>query len=205
MKKNLFFLFLILIISAGCTHNVDVALRPDYGTKIISGEGLSRVTPQITFARGEFIDARPNPNVLAEFKQGMHTYYIREERPVDEAFYEGLEILVTSSGHYWDNRGEGDIKIDLEFKTCSASRATGFVTVSAQSSVEIFLEFVDTETGEVIYSDYYKGSDQRSQAMIGLIGMVKYSIDASIVRCVQNVGNDRSLAKVLKENFSDGK
>lgn len=205
MKRNLVFLFLILIILVGCSHNVNVALRPEYGTELESGEALSTVTPQITFSRGEFLDRRLDPSVLAKFKQGLHTYYIEEERPVDEAFYEGLEVLVTSSGHYWDNSGKGDVKINLEFINCYASRVAGFVTVSAESSVEIFLEFVDEERREVIYSDYYKGSDQRSQAMIGLIGMVKNSIDASIVRCVQNVGRDRSLAKALRENFSNRK
>jgi uncharacterized lipoprotein YajG len=199
MRKNLVFLFLILIILTGCTHNVNVALRPAYSAILQPGNELSKLTPETTFFKGEFSDSRPDPSKLASFKQGVHTFDLREGRLVDDVFYEGLEVLITTSGHLWSNTGDGDVKINLQFVNCQAVRNTGLIMVGATSGIQIKLDFIDAKTGDMIYSSIYNGSDERSQALIGFMDMVKASIDTSIIRCIQSVGNDASLVAAIKK------
>jgi len=197
MRRSVIFLLLILAVLAGCTHKVNVALRPDYDATLQPGNELSKVKPAIQFFKGEFADKRSDPSKLTGFKQAMHTYNLYEERPVEEAIFEGLEVLITTSGHQWSKTEEGEVKTNLQFINCQADLNTSLLSiVSATSGVQIKLDFVDAKTGDVIYTNIYSGNDERS-LFIGYIGMMKKSIDASIINCIQSVGDDADLARAL--------
>jgi len=199
MRRNLIFLILILVVLAGCTHSVNVTLRPDFDATIQPGNELSKLEPAIQFFKGEFTDKRPEPSKLAHFKQRWHSYTLHEERSVDEALFEGLEVLITTSGHQWSNTEEGKVKVNVVFINLTAARVARFINVGATSGIQIKIDFLDTKTGDVIYTNIYSGTDEREQALIGLMGMVKNSIDASIVNCIQSVGDDISLSSALKK------
>jgi len=185
------------LAAVGCVHNVNVALRPDYGAGIRSGQALAMVTPGAVFYRGEFSDKRPDPTKLASFQQGVHTYNLTEERPMADALFEGLKAEFAASKQRWSETATGDVKVNLTFLSMSAARNAGFVKVGASATIQMKADFVNAKTGDVIYSNVYSGNDARDQAMIGLMGLVKSSIDAAILRCVQSVGDDAALAKAL--------
>ena len=187
----------VMALMAACTHRVDVALRPDFKAGLTPGRELSRVAPAMTFSRGEFTDRRPNPSQLATFKQQMHTYNLYEERPIADALYEGLKTAITASNHTWSDSIPGNVKVNLTFINLQAARNSGMVSVGATSSVQVKADFLNARTGELIYSNIYTGSDERSKALVGLMGMVKDSIDASILRCVQSIVDDAALASAL--------
>jgi hypothetical protein len=188
----------LVVFLAACTHRVDVALRPNFNAELKPGRELTRVAPAVTFVRGEFEDKRPNPTQLATFKQQMHTYNLYEERPIADALYEGLRAAVTASNQMWSDSTAGDVKVNLTFINLQAARNSGMVSVGATSSIQIKADFLNARTRNVIYSNIYTGSDERSKAIVGLMGMVKASIDASILRCVQSVVDDPGLAKALE-------
>jgi hypothetical protein len=188
----------LVIVLAACTHRVDVALRPNFAAELKPGRELARVTPPLTFVRGEFTDKRPNPTQLATFKQQVHTYNLYEERPIADALYEGLRAAVAASNQMWSDSTAGDVKVNLTFINLQAARNSGMVSVGATSSIQIKADFVNASTGNLIYSNIYTGSDERSKAVVGLMGMVKDSIDASILRCVQSLVDDPGLAKALE-------
>jgi len=199
MRRNLIFLILILVVLAGCTHKVNVALRPDFDATLQPGNELSKVEPAIQFFKGKFTDKRPDLSSLAHFKQGWHSYTLYEERSVDELLFEGLEVLITTSGHQWSNTEEGEVKVNIEFINLTAARAAGFIKVGATSGIQIKIDFLDAKTGDVIYTNIFSGTDERDRALIGVMGMVKDSIDSSIVNCIQGVGDDADLSSALKK------
>lgn len=195
-KKKVSMLALVLML-AGCTHTVSMALRQDFAGNLRARNELAEVRPAVTFSPGDFADRRPNPGQLASFKQGVHTYIITEERPIQDAVFEGLQALATASGHQWSDTGS-TVKVNLEFVNAQAARNAGFINVGATSSVQIKLDFVNAATGRVIYTQIYSGQDERSQALIGMMEMVKASVDASIISCIQSVGDDANLARALE-------
>lgn len=199
MRRNLIFLILILVVLAGCTHTVNVALRPNFGATLQPGNELSNVEPAIQFFKGEFADKRPDPSSLARFKQGLHSYTLYEERSVEEALFEGFGVLIETSGHKWSSTEEGEVKVNIEFINLTAARAAGLIEVSATSGIQIKVDFLDAKTGDMIYTNIFSGADNRKQALIGLMGMVKDSIDWSIVKCIQSVGDDAGLSSALKK------
>ncbi len=200
MKRNVFILLSILLLVVGCSHTVNLALRPSFQENLSPGNELSSIQPAIKFSQGEFTDKRADIGKLASFKQGVHTFNLYDERPIDEALYEGLQVMMTASGHEWLGEETGQVKIDMQFLGFQASRNAGFIKVGASSNIQIKLDFIDTKTDEVIYSQVYNGTDERDQALIGLMDMVKKSIDASIINCISNVGEDADLARALKKN-----
>jgi hypothetical protein len=118
---------------------------------------------------------------------------------VADALYEGLNAAVTASGHKWSDPPYGDVKVNISFLSLQAARNAGFVMVGATSAIQIKVDFIDAKKSEPIYTNIYSGNDERNQAMIGLMGMVKDSIDASIIRCIQSIVDDADLAKALKK------
>lgn len=198
IRRTLFTGLLVILLLASCSHTVNVALRPDFNNLYTENE-LSKVQPSMKFGEGAFTDKRADASKLATFKQGIHTYNLYGERPEDEALFEGLDALMTSSGHEWVGKETGDVKINIQLLSFQASRNAGFVKVGATSSIQIKLDFIDAQTDEMLYSQVYNGTDERDQALVGLMGMVKESIDASIIDCIQGVGDDADLARALKK------
>ncbi|MDP2914971.1 MAG: hypothetical protein Q8O91_05920 [Candidatus Aminicenantes bacterium] len=199
MRKKVFVLALVLVFVAACTHRVDIAMRPNFKAQLQKGHELPNVTPAILFCKGEFSDKRTDLTKLATFKQAVHTYDLYEERPVADALFEGLDAAITASGHKWSDVPYGEVKVNVSFLSLQAARNAGFVMVGATSAIQVKIDFVDAKKGDMIYTNVFSGNDERSQAMIGLIGMVKDSIDASIIRCIQSVVDDAELAKALKK------
>jgi hypothetical protein len=183
-------------VTAGCTHNVNVALAPDYGTGIIANNALAAVRPPQQFRRGQFADRRADTTRLASFKQGVHTYNMRAERRPQDALYDGVRALLVQSGHTWSDTGMAGVRVDLQLLSVEASRNAGLVRVGANSRIQIKLDFVSPD-GRVLHTDIYNGTDDRSQALIGLMGLVRASIDASLVNCLNAVGSDTRLAAAL--------
>jgi uncharacterized lipoprotein YajG len=199
VKKILVISVAALVLSVGCTHNVNIALRPDFKATIQAGNELVKVKPALQFFKGDFLDKRSDPTLLASFKQGMHSFELREERPVADALFEGLLVALTASGHTWNAGKEGEVKVNVTFINLQAARNAGFVKVGATSAVQIKVDFVDAKTGTIIYSNVYSGTDKRDQALVGFMGMVRSSIDASLSHCVQSVTDDAELAKALQK------
>jgi len=190
----------IVVVSAAalaaCAHTTNVPLRPNFAAELKPGQALANVSPAMTFVRGEYADRRPDPTRLAQFKQGIHTYTLREERPLADVLYEGLASVLTTSRQRW-GEGAGDIRVNLTFLNLSAARNAGMVNVGATASVQIKADFVNAGNGNLIYSNVYSGSDERSQAMVGGMGMVLSSIDAAITRSIQSIADDAALAAAL--------
>ncbi|MFB0517219.1 MAG: hypothetical protein ACETWG_11545 [Candidatus Neomarinimicrobiota bacterium] len=199
MKRNFFLSILVFIMIAGCMHTVYVPLLPDFDANIYGLNKLANVQPAVKFSQGDFADKSSDIGLLATFKQGIHTYNLYEERPIDEALFEGLNVLLTSSGHEWVGTGEGEIKVDLQLLSVQASRYAGLINVGANSSIQIKLDFIDPSTNDVIYTQIYNGTDERAQALVGLMDLVKKSIDASIINCINSVGDDDNLAQKLSQ------
>ena len=197
--KKLFALFFIVILIAGCTHKVYLSLMPDYDKELVTSNVLSAVTPSVKFVKGDFEDIRADVSKYATFKQQIHTFNLFAERPVEEAIFEGIAVMLKKSGHSWLDSGDGQITVNLQLMSSTASRNAGFVMVGATSSIQIKLDFKETDSGLLLYSNIYNGTDERSQAMVGFLDMVKKSIDASIINFVNDVANDESLAQSLRK------
>ena len=197
MRYRKIFALALLLVLAGCTHTVDMALRTDFSANLRGQNELAEVSPPIVFSPGEFSDIRPSSQFLTTFKQGVHTYNLVEERPIEDALFEGLGALVVSSGHEWSETG-GSVKVNLEFISIQAARNAGFINVGASSMIQIRLDFVEAATDQAIYSQVYSGQDERSQALIGLMDMVRASVDDSMINCFQSVGDDEGLARALE-------
>lgn len=197
--KKLSPLLLIIILFTGCTHIVNVPLIPDYEMYIVSSIELASIDPSLKFIKGDFDDKRADVSMYATFKQQVHTYNLFTERPVEEAIYDGLAVMLKKAGHSWSDIGDGQIKVNLQLLSTAASRNAGMISVGAISSIQIKLDFVNNNSGNLIYSQIYNGSDDRSQAMIGLMDMVKKSVEASIIDCINNVANDILLVQALKK------
>ncbi len=189
----------LLLVLISCTHQVPVALRPEYKTAVARSAELAAVQPTLSFGRGFYADRRPDTTMLATFKQGANTYHLFGQRPIADALYEGLMVLVTSAGHRWlpPDSGLPDLRLDLQLLSLQAARNAGFINVGATSSIQFKLDVVDARTGQQVYSNIYNGTDQRSQAMLGLMSMVRESIDASIVNSINSVGADAKFAAAI--------
>jgi len=199
MSRIIAVLVVLSVMFGACTHTVNVALRPDFQTKLEKKNQLADVKPAVKFMKGSYADKRRETGTLTTFKEGIHTYNFYEERPVSEALFEGLETLITGSGHEWMKTGVGDVQIDAQLLNLQARRDAGFVMVSASSSVQIKLDFIEKKTGTMLYTQVYNGADDREQALIGMIDMVVASLDAAIVKCINDVGADEGLSKALKK------
>ncbi len=192
-------LVLAILVLTSCTHKVYVSLQPPYDVGLVTENALSSIQPAIKFFKGKFEDKRADISKLTSFKQEVHSFNLYGKRPVEDAIFEGLQKLVTGSGHEWTDSETAEVRIDLQLLNVQSRRNAGFVKVSASSSIQIKLDFVNPKTDEVVFSDVYNGTDDRGRAMIGLMDMVKKSIHAAIVNCINNVGKDSDLAKALKK------
>ncbi len=190
---------IMVLFFAGCTQKVFVPLTPDYNTGLTYAVELASVDPALQFIKGDFNDMRPNTSLYATFKQQAYTFQLIAERPIDEVIFNGLAVMLRKTGHVWSDYGTGQIKVNLQLLSTTASRHSGMVMVGATSGIQIKLDFVDNNSDKLIYSQIYSGDDERSQAMIGPMDMVKKSVDASIINCINNVANDNFLAQALKK------
>lgn len=193
------------LVIAACTHNVPVELTPKYDEATWNDSALATVRPALVFARGTFADKRADTTTLATFKQQVHTYHLRGERPVSDALFDGLRSLVVHAGHRWAGDGEAaDVRLDVQLLNVQAARNAGIIHVGATSNVQIKVDVVDVRADRVLHSDVYNGTDERQQALIGMIGMVKASLDASIINCVNSVGGDASMVAALRRAREGG-
>lgn len=187
----------VLFVFSSCTHRLNVGLNPDYEEGITRNNLLSSVEPEVEFGRGRFVDQRSDTTKLLSFRQQMHTFNLFAGRPIDDAVYDGLETLVSISGHKWKESEPAEVRVDFQLLNIQAYRAAGFSTVDASSSVQIKVDFVNAETNENIYMNVYNGTDERSRAMIGTMSMVEQSIDASFLDCINKIGADEGLISAL--------
>jgi uncharacterized lipoprotein YajG len=198
MKKfKVTMVIVLLLVLGNCTHKVTLDLQPNFSAKLEKQNALT-IQPAIKFFKGNFQDKRTDISKLATFKQQVHTYNLFAGRPIEDAIFEGLQQLFTGSGHEWGNDTTPEVRVNLQLLNVQASRNAGFVKVTAASSIQIKLDFVDAE-GKVIYSEVYNGKDDRGQALVGFMNMVKKSVDDSIINCINNVGKDEDLARALKK------
>ncbi|MBU4492112.1 MAG: hypothetical protein KKD69_06580 [Euryarchaeota archaeon] len=189
---------LALAVVTSCTHSIAVPLRPNYQEALRKDSAFAKLQPPLRFSKGTFADKRPDTTMLSSFKQQAHTFNLHAERPIDEAIFDGIKTMLTNSGHTWSESAPQDVRIDMQLVNVQASRNAGFFEVTASSSVQVKLDFIDASSGKSIYSDIYTGKDDRGRAMIGLMSMVIESIDASVIDLVNKVGNDERLAAALK-------
>ncbi len=186
------------VLFAGCTHNVNVPLKPNYGDSLTKEGTLSSVKTPVTLLKGSFTDKRADTSKLAMFKQQAHTFNLHADRPIGDVIFDGLKELFLNSGHKFTDSAPADVRVDISLLNISASRNAGMVRVTASSSIQIKLSFTDMEDN-VIYTEIYNGTDDRGHAMVGTMNMVYESIDAAIVNCINNVGKDENLANALRK------
>lgn len=184
-------------VLAGCTHNVNVALTPDYSNGLPRDNVLAAVRPALSFSRGQFSDRRADTTRLAHFKQGAQTYNLVAERRPQDALFDGVRAVLTQAGHSWADTGKADVRVDMQLLGLEASRNAGLVQVGASSRVQVRLDFSGSD-GRLLRSEVYNGTDERRQALVGLMGMVRESIDASIINCMTNVARDAQLVVALR-------
>lgn len=199
MVKQSLTVLLFCVLVSSCSHTVNVALRPDYENSLYPDNEIAKLETPVSFGKGLAEDKRADKTRLTTFKQGVHTYNLYEERPISEVIFEGLKTLLLKSGHQWGDSTTAEIRVDLQVLGFSAARNAGFVKVGATSGIQIKLDFVDTATNDLLYSQVYNGKDERDRALVGTMGMVEESIDASIVDCLNNVGNDTALLEALQK------
>ena len=190
---------IMVLFFVGCTQTVLVPLTPYYPTGIFSATELASFDTPLQFIKGDFEDKRADASMYATFKQQAYTYQLFTERPVEEVIYNGLAVMLKQAGHSWSDDEAGQIKVNLQLLSTTASRNAGMVMVGATSSIQIKLDIIDNNSSNLVYSQIYNGNDERSQAMIGLMDMVKESVDASIINCIYNVSNDTLLTQALKK------
>ncbi len=192
-------LLLSVLTLAGCTHSVNVDLQPRFDPGVSPDDVLATVQPPVTFVRGTFTDrsAGAEEERIAQFKQGIHTYNLFPERPVEEALFDAVQATLEESGQQWLAAGGGDVRVDLELLDLEASRHAGFINVGARSRVQLRAIFVDPETEREIYSNVYTGSDERQQALIGLMGMVRESLNTALGECARSMAGDEALAAAI--------
>lgn len=190
---------LAAFMAVSCTHRVPVMLSASPASDALSNGELASVRPALVFRRGSFADKRADTTKLAMFKQGVHTYNLHAERPVQDALFDGIGALLTGAGHRWaDADTAAAIRIDLQLLNLQASRNAGLINVGASSSIQLRLDFADARTGQAIYSEIYNGTDERARAMIGLMSMVRESLNASVVNALTTIGRDPKLAAALR-------
>lgn len=197
MSRKLVVLFAFVACVTACTHRVNLALRPTFDNALRS-EGLAAITPPLTVRPGDVVDKRADTTKVAMFKQGIHTYNVYAERPPADVIVEGLQSLFSRAGHTWTDVADARITVDIQLLGIETARNAGFVKVGAISTVQIRLDFMATSSGTAIYSEVYNGTDERDRALVGLMGMVKDSVDQAIINCLDSVGKDARLAAALR-------
>jgi hypothetical protein len=198
MKKFMLILVLFGLFGVGCTHNWNVTLQPNYERVLSPENQLDKLERKLFFSQGVFVDNRSDTSSLVVVKAGGIKYKFHEKPPAEIVFYEELKYLMTSSGHKWQPVKESDVKIDLTFLACNAEVKTGWVFTGATSSLQFKLDFIDAKTDALIYSNTYSDNGMYRQPMAGLIkNMVMNAIHRSIIKCINDVGDDRRLADAL--------
>jgi hypothetical protein len=198
MKKLILLFVLFGFLGVGCTHNWNVVLQPNYERVLSPDNQLTKLERKLVFGQGAFADNRSDTSSLVVVKKSGHTYKFHEKPSAEVVFYDELKYLMTSSGHKWLAVDESDVKIDLTFMACNAEAKTGWVFIGATSSLQLKLDFIDTKTNSLIYSSTYSGNGMYRQAMAGLWkNMAMNAIHRSIIKCINDVGDDRRLADAL--------
>jgi hypothetical protein len=185
-------------VLVGCTHSVKMELQPDYARLLAKPEALTAVRPARTFVPGTFVDKRADTTRMTTFKQGVHTYNLYAQRPLSDVVFDGMREMVTQAGHQWTGGSVHPVRVDAQLLNLQAARNAGLVNVGATSSIQLRFDFVDVESGRLLHSEVYNGTDERTRALIGVMSMVKASVDQSIVNCIAAVGNDTRLAEALR-------
>lgn len=198
MNRSRLFLLGVALLASGCAHTVNMPLRPAFDAGVAESGALGSLRPALRIRAGTFTDSRADTTKLAMFQQAMHTYNLYGERPMREVLFEGLGVLISRAGHQWNSGGEPQVQVDMTLLSVQAIRNAGMVAVGASSSVQIKLDFVDPRDNRTLYSGIYNGSDKRSQAMVGFMGMVRASLDQSIVNCINEAGKDEKLVLALR-------
>jgi uncharacterized lipoprotein YajG len=199
MRKKVFALALVLVFVAACRPRIPIVMRPNFKAQLQKGHELPNVTPAILFCKGEFTDKRPDMTKLASLSSDMVTYDLYEERPVADVLFEGLSAAVTASGHKWSDVPDGEVKVNISFLSLKVAESEGLVVVATMSAIQVNIDFVDAKKGDMIYTNVFRGNDERSPLVMSFMRKVTDSIDASIIRCIQSVVDDAELAKALKK------
>lgn len=186
------------LLAAGCAHTVKVPLRPAFDGGVAESAVLASIRPALVVQPGRFTDSRGDTSKLAMFKQGVHTFNLYGERPMGDVLFEGLAVVFSRAGHTLGGSAEPQLRVDITLLSVQAARNAGMVAVGASSAVQIKLDFEDVRAGRPVYSGIYNGTDKRSRAMVGTMGMVNASIDQSILNCLNEVGKDDRLATTLR-------
>lgn len=187
-----------LALLAGCAHTVRMPLQPSFESGVTESKALATVRPALRVGRGEFTDSRTDTTRLATFQQAIHTFNLYADRPMQDVLAEGLGVVLTRAGHTFPASAEPQVVVNTTLLSVQAARNAGMIAVGASSSVQVKLDFVEMPSRRLIHSGVYNGSDKRSQALVGLMGMVRASLDQSIINCMNEVGADEKLASALR-------
>ncbi len=192
-KFKILSIFGAMILLVRCSipiQRVEVDLYPNFVEYSKKENALSMIQSTIAFSMGDFVDKRLDTTNLATYRRELNTYCVYAKRPVDATIFKGIKSLITLSGHEWVDKGPAEIQVNLRLLNAHADRTSTLGRYS--SGIQIRLDFVNTSTDEIIYSGTYKGIYNKGWTIVE-------SIETSIINCVNSIGMDKELAKILKK------
>ncbi|MCL5991864.1 MAG: hypothetical protein M1419_07155 [Bacteroidetes bacterium] len=196
MKKFVILLLSISLILCSCSHVENVTIKAD-PEKIITKTVIKEITPPLKFARGKYEDKRADFSYLAKWSEGMNTWTLYEETPIEDVIFDGLRTLFMHSGLAWVNKDSSEIIINVTLLGVVAIRTPKIFSEEIISSIQIKLDFVSSASGKQIYSNIYNGTNEDYGFII--MSDVEKSINESLINCINSIGLDKG----LKENLSN--
>lgn len=196
MSKKTTILILVLctfLLSSCGARSYTVHLNPNaFQGNYIIANAISEITPIIKFSRGIYTDKRDDKKYFGTSKR----YNILTENEFSDAFYDGLEVFLSSSNQSWVNPEESYVRIDVELLETKSELIQGFWVIQFMSSLSTKIKFIDIETDKMIYQQTYDGFSN-IKTPVGHKSMFKSVINKSIVDCINKIGMDKELYKAL--------
>lgn len=196
MKKLAVFFVLISLILCSCSHVEKVTIKAN-PENIITKTVLKEISPPLRFTRGKYEDKRADFSYLAKWSEGMNTWTLYEDTPIEDVIFDGLKTLFFNSGLAWVNKDSSEIIINVTLLGVVTIRTPKFFSEEINSGIQIKLDFIYAASGKQIYSNIYNGTNE-DQGFI-IMSDIEKSINESLINCINSVGMD----KELKENLSN--
>lgn len=184
------------MILCSCSYVEKVTIKAD-PENIITKTVLRDIKPPLKFTRGKYEDKRADFSYLAKWSEGMYTWTLYEETPIEDVIFDGLRTLFIHSGLAWVNNDTSDIIINVTLLGVVTTRNHIIFSDEIYSSIQIKLDLIYAASGKLIYSNIYNGTNEDNGFIT--ISDVEKSINESLINCINSVGMD----KELKINLSN--
>ena len=194
MKKisSILILFFAVLFLWQCgVKRIDVLLSPDFNQFISKTSVFSLLPKQLKFCPGDFIDKRSDTTNLGAYNRDMYDYSFRTKQSLGNLIFKGLEKLLLNSEQQWLEPNAADIRIDLRLLNTN-TEINQSLSGKYHVALQVRLDFIEIKSAKVIYYGIYKGADSESDS-------VAAGFDTAIIQCINLVGQDKDLGKVLSK------